>query len=90
MKEAEERKEQLLDENKVTFSTFDQAPLPIFSIGTLISDFDIKRHHKSISIPDGCIVITGGLDESENGKKLFKKYFYWYKFNKTFKINIKT
>ena len=70
----EKIKHQMIQENRYSNSDLDDEPMSYFKKELVECEFDIPRHHKSLSIPEGCIVITGGLEESSEGQILYSKY----------------
>jgi hypothetical protein len=67
-----EKQKQFILENNIT--SFKELPINIFKTKKInwtqeLPDLhEIPRHHKSICIPEDCIILTGGLSESEHGK----------------------
>jgi hypothetical protein len=53
---------------KQGYSEINNPPLEIFNKKQISQINEIPRHHKSICIPEDCIIITGGLEETEESK----------------------
>ena len=60
----EEYKQELLSQN---FQNLKEEPLEIFKKQKIPNMREIPRHHKSLCIPEDCIIITGGLKKTKQG-----------------------
>lgn len=66
----EEFKQEILSQN---YQNLKEEPLEIFKKQKIPNMREIPRHHKSLCIPEDCIIITGGLQKTKQGKNLTKR-----------------
>ena len=55
---------------KQGFSNPNNPPLEIFHKKEISGIKEIPRHHKSFCIPEDCIIITGGLEETKESRRI--------------------